>query len=285
MIKKIRKISAIMVAFVSLANVGFASPKDTTPTVDASEKVYDFAELLSDSEEKSIYNEITGLIDEYNLDAAVVTINYNNKSSAKSYAEDFYDYNDFGVGSTKDGLIFLIDMDNRKMWISTTGTAQLIYDDDRIDNILNVTYDEITDEDYYGCASEFVRLSKYYAGLGIPDSNKNAYIDEKGFYYAHNGTGSDNNANFTLAFIGAGIVTLIFMIVALAKHRTVRKASEAKQYMKNLKITNKVDNFLHTHTTQVYIPPANDSSSSSGGGSSTSRGSSGISHGGGGRSF
>ena len=105
-----------MIAFASLANVGFASPKDTTPTVDASEKVYDFAELRSDSEEKSIYNEITGLIDEYNLDAAVVTINYNNKSSAKSYAEDFYDYNDFGVGSTKDGLIFLIDMDNREMF-------------------------------------------------------------------------------------------------------------------------------------------------------------------------
>ncbi len=284
MIKEIRKISAIMVAFVSLANVGFASPKDTTPTVDASEKVYDFAELLSDSEEKSIYNEITGLIDEYNLDAAVVTINYNNKSSAKSYAEDFYDYNDFGVGSTKDGLIFLIDMDNREMWISTTGTAQLIYDDTRIDNILDAAYDEIADKNYYGCASEFVRLSKYYAGLGIPDSNKNANINENGDYYVYNGTGSDNDANFGLAFIGAGIVTLIFMIVALAKHRTVRKASEAKQYMKNLKITNKVDNFLHTHTTQVYIPPANDSSSS-GGGSSTSFGSSGTSHGGGGRSF
>ena len=52
-------------------------------------------------------------------------------------------------------------------------------------------------------------------------------------------------------------------------------------YMKNAKITSRNDVFLTTHTSKVYVPPSN----SSGGGSSTHFGSSGRSHGGGGRSF
>ena len=94
-----------------------------TPKVDASEKVYDFAGLLTESEEASLYNKIMTFINTYNMDMAVVTIDNNNKASTMAYADDFYDYNDFGVGSTFDGLLFLIDMDNREMWISPTGEA------------------------------------------------------------------------------------------------------------------------------------------------------------------
>ena len=286
MIKEIRKITAIIIAFVSLVNISNASPKDTTPKVDATDKVYDFAELLSDSEENELYGDIINFTENYNLDAVVVTINYNSKSSAKDYADDFYDYNDFGVGQTNDGILFLIDMDNREMWMSTTGTAQLIYDDYRIDKILDATYDKIADEDYYGCASAFIEKSSYYASLGIPSSNENSYVDENGDY--HSNSNRDTNytsvhiANFKLALIVAGIVTLIFALIAFSKHRMIKRATEAKQYLKNFKISKKNDVFLHTNTTSRYIPPADDSSS---GGSSTHSGSSGVSHGGGGRSF
>ena len=49
-------------------------------------------------------------------------------------------------------------------------------------------------------------------------------------------------------------------------------------------LSSKLDKFLTTNTVSIYIPPANDYGSG-GGGSSTHSGSSGISHGGGGRSF
>lgn len=279
----IKKISAVMIAILTLINISFASLYNTTPKVDASEKVYDFAELFSDSEEKEIYNDIIEFTNTYNLDAVVVTINYNNKSSAMAYADDFYDYNNFGVGSTHDGILFLIDMDNREMWMSTTGTAQLIYDDYRIDKILDATYDKIANKDYYGCASEFVKESSYYAKLGIPSTNKNAYIDENGDYHVKNNYTSVHSANFTLAFIVAGIITLVFMLIVFSKHKMIRKATEAKQYLENFRISNRRDIFLYTHTAKTYIPPSD--SSSSGGGSSTHRSSSGTSHGGGGRSF
>ena len=39
----------------------------STPAVDASEKVYDFADLLTDSEEKKIYNQVIEYIDKTDL--------------------------------------------------------------------------------------------------------------------------------------------------------------------------------------------------------------------------
>ena len=82
-----------------------------TPSVDAKEKVYDFADLFDDQEEKDLYDQINKFIKNTNMDLAVVTISYNNKHNAGVYSDDFYDYNDFGIGDDNSGLLFLIDMD------------------------------------------------------------------------------------------------------------------------------------------------------------------------------
>ena len=78
------------------------------------------------------------------------------------------------------------------------------------------------------------------------------------------------------------IITIIILIIGYFSHRNVKKAVFAKAYLKNgsMKINIKQDNFVTTSTTRTRI--VSDSSS---GGSSTHSGSSGVSHGGGGRSF
>lgn len=223
-----------------------------TPKVDASEKVYDFADLLTETEEEEIYNRIIKFIDKSNIDMVVVTIDENNKSSSMVYADDFYDYNDFGIGDKKDGILFLIDMDNRNMWISTTGSAIRKYSDEKIDSILDATYNKISNQDYYGCILEFIDNSTSKFPIG---------------------------AILSVSLVG----TVIFVIIGCFKHRTIRKAVQAKQYLNkdSFKLTENEERFITTHTTKVYDPP----SSSGGGGSSSHSSSSGSSHGGGGRSF
>lgn len=115
-----------------------------TPAVDASEKVYDFAELLTPSEEEQIYNRVQKFINKTNLDLAVVTINDNNKFSAMEYADDFYDYNDFGTDSEYSGVLFLVDMDTREIYMSTTGKAISMYSDYRIDMTLDAIYQDFS---------------------------------------------------------------------------------------------------------------------------------------------
>lgn len=255
----------------------------STPKVNASEKIYDFANLFTNTEESNLYTLINDFITNYNLDMVIVTINNNNKSSAMEYADDFYDYNDFGKGSTFDGLLFLIDMDTREMWISTTGQAILIYNDNRIDTILDNAYTHISSQKYFECAKSFIVKSSYFAKKGIPSNNKDYTIDSNGDYVKKS---SSFLESFPIlpSLIISFILSLITVLVARSKHKTIKKATEANNYLikNSINITNKTDNFISTNTTKVYDPP---SSSSSSGGSSSHRSSSGRSHSGGGRRF
>ena len=253
----------------------------STPSVNENEKVYDFANLFNSSEEQLLYNKVSEFINNGDLDMVIVTIDDNPRNSAMKYADDFYDYNYFGEGSTHDGILFLIDMDTREMWISTTGTGQLMYDDYRIEKILDATYSKITKEKYYECAEAFISNAKYYYELGIPDSNENAYINEYGDYvYSEDAI----IASITVAALPAFIISLIIVFIMKGKHKTIKKATTAFSYMREKNITYREDSFINTYTSKVYDPPSS-SSGSSGGGSSSHRSSSGRSHGGGGRRF
>lgn len=250
--------------------------------LDTEQKVHDYAFLLTSEEEEKLNELAHEFVDEYNMDIVMVTIKNRDLSlSTKEYARNFYDYNKFGIGNTRDGLILVIDMSgDRYFKISTTGEAIRIYDDDRIDSILDDIEDQI-DKDYdayYNFFETFINSSSKYAKMGVPSSNKNLYIDEYG----------DPHYRKQFPWVGITIFSLIISIIVIVvlylKNKMVRKATSADVYLikSTINITNRLDRFLTTHTTSVRI---NDTSSSSGhvGGSSVSRGSSGISHGGGGR--
>lgn len=257
-----------------------------TPKVNASEKIYDFANLFTDSQEASLYSLISDFITTYSMDMVIVTINSNNKSSAMNYADDFYDYNDFGKGTTYDGLLFLIDLDTREMWISTTGQAILMYNDNRINSILDSSYSYIKSQKYFECAKAFINKSSSFAQQGIPNNNKNYEIDNNGNYKKKSADSEQDFPIFPLLFFSfflSFILSTFTVFIARSKHKTIKKATQAKNYIirNSITITKKEDRFINSHTTKVYDPP----SSSSGGGSSTHSSSSGSSHGGGGRRF
>lgn len=255
----------------------------STPKVDEKEKIYDFADLFTDEEEEILYSKVMDFVNDYKMDMVIVTIDDNNKVSARDYADDFYDYNYFGINSTHDGLLLLIDMDNRKVWISTTGNAILVFDDRRINNILDYVQEDLISAKYNLAANDFVKHSSKYAKLGVANSNADMKIDANGNYV------KNRDITFSRVFniikqviIFPTIITIIILIIGYFSHRNVKKAVFAKAYLKNgsMKINIKQDNFVTTSTTRTRI--VSDTSS---GGSSTHRGSSGTSHGGGGRSF
>ena len=233
----------------------------TTPAIDATEKVYDFADLFTDEEEQQLYTKITNYINEYNLDLAVVTIDENNKTP-REYADDFYDYNDF---NQQGGILFLIDMDNRKIYMSTTGQAIKMYNDYRINTALDEVYTYMSDEEYYEGTSNYIDKISDYAKKGVPTSNN----EEK----------SLTSSIFMSLLIGL-IGTAIIMAILIFKNRMVKKATTAREYLNknSIKIQNMGEILISSNTTKHEI----DHSSS---GSSTHTGSSGSSHGGGGHSF
>lgn len=249
----------------------------STPAVDASEKVYDFAELLTPSEEEQIYNRIQKFINKTNLDLAVVTINDNNKFSAMEYADDFYDYNDFGTDSEYSGVLFLVDMDTREIYMSTTGKAISMYNDYRIDMTLDAIYQDFSNENYLNGITKFVAIIENYDTMGLP-SNK----DSK---YAINNEGEVYRKFPGLIVFGIpSVITAIVIGILISKNKLVRVATSSREYLDkdSLQIKTVSDRLVSTNTIAV---PRSSGSSSGGGGSSRHSGSSGRSHGGGGHRF
>ncbi len=242
------------------------------PTVDTSLKVYDYADLFSEAEENKLYTSINSFIEENDMDMAVVTISQNPMYSAMNYADDFYDYNEFGKNQSHDGVLFLIDMDTREMWISTTGAAINKLNDKEIDRILDECYSKITNKNYYGCASEFIK-------------HTNTLIKTSGSQTTFAPTYDPSQV--IAGMVGSLIVGLIYFFIGLSKHRLIQRQNKAHNYEEQLHLTTNTDILLHHKVDRIYSPQSSSSSSSfgGGGGSSIHIGSSGISHGGGGRHF
>lgn len=250
----------------------------STPLVDALEKVYDFADKFSDDEETELYKRILEFTDKYHMDMVIVTIDENPKNSALAYAQDFYDYNDFGIGDTNDGILILFDFATRNVQIVTTGSAIRMYTDVRIDIILDDVF-KYMDGDYYQAACEFISTASSYADIGFPN--------EDGSEPKPTGIDKFRVLPWSGILIFAIVTTIIIMIVWVLSNKMVRKATSSRQFLRedSVKINLIRENFLGTSVTKTKRVDNSSSGGGHSGGSSTSTGSSGVSHGGGGRSF
>lgn len=268
--RKFKFLFAILLIFIGIKGVY---------AFDNTIKVYDYAQVLNADEEDKLKNEVNEYIDKYNMDMVLVTVKHHEKSNTKEYAQDFYDYNGFGIGDTNDGIIFVIDFTfgYTDIYISTTGEAILMYDDYRINNMLDNIANK-KDNGYFSMFQSFIKDSSSYASMGIPDSNSNFEINSNGDYVYK------EEIPWPVVIVISLLIPTITLIILINKNKMVRKSVNANYYLKegSLNIKSRNDRFVTTHTTSIRI---NDTSSSGGrsGGSSISRGSSGISHGGGGR--
>lgn len=255
-----------------------------TPYVNADEKVYDFADIFSESEEAKLYNEISNYIKQSKMDMVVLTTDLAyGDNEITDYAVNFYDYNDFGLDLEHySGILLVVNMNsyNRFYNIYTFGNGIIYYNDMRLESMLDSMYNYAVNGYYYNMVSVFVKRSSDLYYEGIPSKNIGAYIDENGnIVYPF-------RFNYKLGLIIPSIVTLVFVLIFVRRNKMVKKATKAVEYMDGKSyICNLRDDRLIDSRTTSYVR----SSSSSGGGSgfsSTSRGSSGRSFGGGrGRHF
>lgn len=252
-----------------------------TPAVDAKEKVYDFADLFNNTQESELFDKLTNFRKQTNLDIVIVTIDYNNKHNSAKYSDDFYDYNEFGIGDDRSGLLFLIDMDIRNIYVTTTGKAINIYTDQRINNILDNVFSYFGNQEYYVGTNKFVDLALNYAKINVDDDSK--YVINSDSELVKDRSGLVN------VFFVSVIITIIAIVIMANLNNNVSKANSSKSFLnKDTLVVKKINEvFLGSTVSKVRIDNGSSSSGhrSSGRSSSTHRSSSGRSHGGGGRRF
>ena len=206
---------------------------------------------------------------------AVITEDSIDGEDEVAYADDFFDYNDYGMGEDKSGVLFLITMSERKWCISTHGAAIDIFTDRGQEYISGEIKPSLSAGDYYEAFDTFADLCEQFiiqAESGEPYDVDN--MPEK----------SMSPAVWIPVSLGIGLViSLIITGVMRGQMKSVRRKPDAADYMQkdSLHITRKNDLFLYHQISRSAKPKNEDS----GGGSSTHTSSSGETHGGSSGSF
>lgn len=269
-----KKILVIMISFVLCLCTAVTVFAEDEGFANEYERVQDLAELLSDSEEKALIDKLNEISVRQKMEIVVLTTDTLEGFTPRDYADDIYDYGNFGYGENKDGVLLLISTEDNDWYISTCGYGITAFTDAGIQYIGEQMKEDLS----YG---NFAEAFDTYAELC------DDFITQ-----AREGNPYDTNnlprKPLPLIWIPISLaigICLSFLIVGTmkAKLKTVRFQSAAGNYIKNgsLNITESRDTFLYNTVTRTERPKNSDSS----GGSSTHTSSSGTTHGGGGGKF
>ena len=173
-------------------------------------------------------------------------------------------------------------MDDREVYISTSGKGERYFTDDRIESILDNVYRYLSDGQYFDGAEEFLSNTEKYLNKGIPSNQYT--VDENGNIVLS--TEEVMKRIGIAILISLGISSVVCAVVVATYKKPAALPEETYVDKNSITFTKRSDRFISTHTTSRKIPKDNGGSSSgSGGRSTTHTSSSGRSHGGGGKSF
>lgn len=292
-----KRLSVIFVLFILCASFSIAASASELSGFSATaDRLMDEASLLTEDESAELLGRLNEASVRLNTDIVIATDNYSYGYSAAEYADYLYDSYNFGYGSTRDGLLLFINMNEREWYISTCGKAIDIFTDAGLDYIGDKIVTYLSDGDYYLAFDKFISLcdeyiyqaatNKPYDNGNLPD---NAYqVGAVGEYTGSNP--SERLPSYMLIVVAFGIGLVVALIVVgsmKSKLKTVRAQSGANNYVKkgSMQLTQNSDIFLYHTVKKIPRPKETSSSSPSSHGSSTHVSSSGTTHGGRGGKF
>ncbi len=243
---------------------------------DGLQRLVDAADLLSDSEEGELSSLLDEISERQQTDIVVVTVDSLEGLSAAQYADDFFDHNGYGFGEGKDGILFLISMEERDWYITTSGYGITAVTDAGREYMSEQFVDDLSEGAYAAAFTTFASLCDDFitqADLGEPYDIGNLPQEPFGFV-------THLAVSAAIGFVIALIVTGIMK----GQLKTVQSQSKADDYVKSgsMKLTKQNDLFLYKHVERREKPKESDRSA---GGSKTHTSSSGSTHGGGGGKF
>ncbi len=271
-----KRLGAILIVIlVLIGNIVIVDAAETT-------NVKDFLNYLTEGEANELQTGINGIKTNFSLDTVIVITDNTNGKSSRNFADDYFDYNGYGIGSDASGLLMLINMQKREVWISTTGRAIGIYTDSRISTMVDNVTGYLSSGKYYLACNRFLSDVESYSSSGVPGGNYNydGYDTNKRRVYQSNKTYFEKVVTlarsfpvYIIALVAAFIPTLI---ISLSSKGKVTINSLTYEENGTFQLSGTADDYIRQTVTKTKIQTNS---------SSTHRGSSGRSHGGGGGRF
>lgn len=242
--------------------------------------VDDSANLFSASEYEDIADAANEFCEETGLALAVVTTDDTQGRTTESFAEDYYDDLADFQGWPENGMLLIIDMDNRVIYADAVGDTWDIYSDSDISYITDCGYDEVSYGEYGDAMLEMIDAAvesyasegDYYNGDGYIGGYDYNYDYDYNEDYEYN-SGKDDSLSITDIFIyivlglAAGAISVF---VVKSRYKNQGKGDEFDTDDVILNLTGSNDTVISRNVVTTKIPKSNNNGRPGGGGGGVS---------------
>ena len=219
-------------------------------------RVYDEADLLTDSEESALLDKLDSISETYDFDVAVATVESTDGVAMNKFTDDFYDDNYYGLGDDYDGILFMVSIGDRKWHITTHGYGKTAFTEDGLVYLKDKVEPELKDEDFAGAFEVFADecdlfLAQAETGTPYDDSN----LPKEPF-----------SPLWIPISIAIGFVLALLCTLGMRSQlKSVRQQESAVDYVRkgSMDVTRSNDIYLYSTVTRTEKPKESDSSSGS----------------------
>lgn len=258
----------LLVAFVVVKLLKGADKKEYIRTNDQckqTERVFDYADKLTDEEEEKLRSLIAIKQDEIGCDIVLVVVEEPailSDYAMMNYADDFYDNNKYGYNMPGgDGALLLDNWARDNMgyaytWFSTCGRVEYEYSDMEINQLIDDVCSVVNRDPYSAYKTYVESLSRTMSGGN-----------------------SLGDIPWSVILLAAAVMTFVYILIGIVNNKG-KKTTTANTYAAggHADFHDRRDVFVTKHTISRHI----ERSSGGGGGGGHHVSSGGISHGGGG---
>ena len=236
-------------------------------------RVVDSAGLFTESQKAELEGKVDETISLTGVDMVIVTTDSTDGKTSEAYSDDYFDYNGYGIGEERNGMLFLINMQAREMHISLRGSETNFFSDWDIENAFDIIQPYASSGEYAEAAETFLEYvqSTYNSANSYDESY--GYAPEFGMGPEQNPDSEmvpDINAETENEAPDPSLVAVIAVIVGLGAGGIVCFLVRSKYKMKfggykypylqksSLRTRVRSDTLIDKHITQQRIRDSND---------------------------
>lgn len=245
----LRKVFSVILVLLLCAGLAIPVLADADELLDCEKDyVIDGAGLLTSTEKAELIQTLSSLSAQYNVELAVVTLDSLDGYHIDDYSDRFYDRLNYGFGSYRNGVMLMIEMEDRNVTVMSNGQSGIALSQSATEDIRQAVTPALSEGEYAQAFHIFATECAYHL-----DGNINGFPFDFGKW-------------ILIALIVGLLIGLIVALILKGQLKSVRKQHRAHAYIR--------DNSMHLHTANDFYlyrtvsrirKPTNSSGGSSGG--------------------
>ena len=259
----------------------------------ADTQVIDDAQLFTNTEVSKMEEIISRIENKHQVDMVVLStedtpLDYStDMRRVREYADNFYDNGGYGMGEDKSGMLILLDMNNRTVWLSTGGVMFEYINDSREEDILDRAFVYLPRGDYGDAIIAALSRVEYYMNKGRAEGT---FLYDEVTGERLSGIYNALTSSELLLAAGAGGAAALVLFLCVSGSYNLKGSTYTYDQAANTSITLTRDEECYVRQFVNRVPRSTGShgprsGGGRSGGSGVHRSSGGIRHGGGGRRF